>query len=265
MTQDHREKVIDKLLKLQRQRDGEAALGNTAAAEAFASAINRMLLEHELQPSDLDYKVWSDQDPVVEIRVDLPKYDIKLKKVRSAWQERLAMKVADAHLCRILVHQGSNQITFVGTKSHATVAEYAYGTLASAAIRLCDDAYREYGYEVARSMGVDGWRAGQPGFRESWLGAFIGRITERFDEARRAAVRTVTPTSSSTALVRLDTALVRVRDYIKDRYTRNASSLKRIRVEHEEGRRRGRAAADKMNIGQRGVEGSGGPSKLLKG
>lgn len=46
--EDHRAKVLDRLVKMQRQRDSEAQIGNSEAAEAFAVAINRMLLEHEL-------------------------------------------------------------------------------------------------------------------------------------------------------------------------------------------------------------------------
>jgi hypothetical protein len=66
-SEDHREKILRKVVKLQAQRDSEAKLGNAEAAEAFASAVNRMLLDYELSPTDVDYARTAADDPVVEI------------------------------------------------------------------------------------------------------------------------------------------------------------------------------------------------------
>lgn len=266
---DHRQKVIDKLVKIQALRESEAALGNTAAAEAFAAAMNKMLIEHELSPSDIDYARATDKDPIVELPVDLSKYRIELKRTRVAWQESLARTVANAHLCTFLLRPGSNRIWFVGTKSHATVAEYVFGTLVPAATVMCNAAYHQYGLDCAAAAGEPGkWRAGAPGFRESWTHAFIKRITERFDEARKAAVAEVAPDvpgAQSTALIRLDGALVRVRQYIDDKFKsrRGAAPLQRINDRNAEGRARGRAAADAMPIGRRGVTGGRSVKGLL--
>lgn len=262
---DHKQRVIDKLVKMQASRDGEAQLGNTEAAEAFAAMINKMLIENELNPSDLDYARATDSDPVVEMTTNLEKYRIEKKKSRVAWQERLARVVAEAHLCRFLIRTGTNNITFVGTRSHATVAEYAYGTLVPAATKMCADAYHEYGMECGRKAGLNKWIAGEPGFNESWLYAFVGRIDERFHEARKAAVKQAAvdvPGGSSQALMRLEGALVKAQRYVDDKFKGSASSLKRTSANHSEGRRAGRAAADAMTIGRRGID--GGPRKMLK-
>lgn len=167
--EDHRDRVLNKLVKMQAVREGEAALGNEAAAEAFAEAINRMLIEHELKPSDLDYARSQDHDPVIEVPVNLGHYKIKSTGHRTAWQEALARIVARAHLCTFLVRNGSNQITFVGTRSHAMVAEYAYGCLVPAADTMsfhAAHAYRTGLREVAvlmpgKSIDFD-WCAGHP-------------------------------------------------------------------------------------------------------
>lgn len=260
-TTDHREKVLARLIKMQRSRDGEQKIGNAEAADAFATAINRMLIEHELSPSDIDYARGMDRDPVIEVKVDLKMYSIKEKRTRVAWQETLARVVAKAHLCTFLLRSGSNQIWFVGTKSHAVVAEYAYGTLVPAARKMCEKAYHEYGMEGA----IDGkWKARMPGFNESWLHEFITRIAERFDEARKAAVAAA-PEGTSVALVRLDGALVKVNAYIDDKFKKRRGSvgaLTGLRTRNAEGAKRGRAAADRIAIGRRGV--SGGPQKQLK-
>jgi len=249
---DHRQKVIDRLLKMQASRDGEAHLGNEAAAEAFAAAFNRMMLQHELSQSDLDYAKNTDNDPIVQILVDLSRYRIEEKKSRIAWQETLASVVAHAHLCKFLIRPGSNCITFVGTKAHATVAEYVYGTLVPAAVVLCNKAYGEYGKESIAETGK--WQVKTPGFKESWTTAFIQRLAERFEETKQTAVEEVS-IGSSLALVRLGGALAKVQHYIDDKFkSRGASPLQRIRGFHTEGQRRGRAAADAMTIGRRGLE-----------
>ncbi len=266
--EDHRDKVIRKLLKMQQVRDGEAKLGNTAAAEAFAGAINRMLIENELNPSDLDYARAADNDPVVKIRVDLSKYRIEATRTRIAWHESLARIVSNAHLCTFLVQAGSNQIWLVGTKSRATIAEYVYGTLVRAAHDMSIQERYRYAEECKRNgtvgqahvMRIGNRRVGiANGFRESWLAAFIERIDERMQEARREAVAAA-PEGTSQALVRLDGALLKVRSYMDMRFfhkkRKYVSALNGGNSSHTEGRARGRAAADRIAIGRRGITGA---------
>jgi hypothetical protein len=265
--EDHRERVLRKLVKMQESRDGEAKLGNLEAAEAFAAAINRMLVENELHPSDIDYARAADDDPVIELLVDLSKYAIDKKKQRCAWQEALARIVSKAHLCTWLLRKGSNQIWFVGTRSHATVAEYVYGTLVPIANAMSIKEKYKYGHEC---FARDGHWRGVNGFREAWLDAFVKRIAERFDEARAAAVAEAVVDlpagSESQALMRLDGALIKVNRYIEDKFKSrrgSASPLSSGRSTNDEGSRRGRAAADSMTIGRKGVTG-GASRKLLK-
>lgn len=257
---DHRQKVLDKLVKMQDVRDGEAKLGNSEAAEAFAAAINRMLIENELAPSDIDYARGADRDPVIEVPVNLKQYGIESKKSRVAWQESLARVVAKAHLCKYLIQTGSNRIYFVGTRSHATVAEYAFGTLVPAADAMSEKARWDYRYELRRQAGVksgERWSGVREiiGFREAWLDAFINRIGERFDEARQAVV-VAAPEGTSTALMRLDGALRKAQQYVDDKFAsskRRVAALNSTGRFHAEGRNQGRAAADRMTIGRKGV------------
>lgn len=270
-TEDHREKVLRRLVKMQAQRDGEAKLGNSEAAEAFASAINRMLIEHELNPSDIDYARSADDDPVIEVMVDLGKYGIDPSNARSAWQESLARTVAKAHLCTYLLRKGTNLIWFVGTRSHATVAEYVYGTLVPAAEKMSIAARLQHNRQVekeAQRTGDTNWRMRIRGFREAWLDAFIQRIMERFEESRKASVKAITldmPGGESQALMRLDGALAKVRTYVDNKFKGrkgSATALRSGRSDHAAGRAWGRAAADKMTIGRKGI--TSGVKGLLK-
>lgn len=258
---NHMDKVMDRLVKLQASRNSEATLGNAEAAEAFASAINRMLIEYELNPSDIDYARATDKDPVIEMPVNLGVYKIRTQKTRIAWQESLAGIVARAHMCTFLLRAGSNQIWFVGTKSHATVAEYAYGTLVPIIDKLSDKEYYDF-LAVCQRQDGNGQRA--HGFRPAWLSAFVLRIAERFEEARSQAVK-ASP-SETMSLMRLNGAMMKVKKYVEDKFegkARHASALNGGARFHVAGRAAGRAAADKIPLGRRGVEGSSGPMRRL--
>ena len=270
---DHRQRVIDKLVKMQASRQSEAELGNSAAAEAFAAAINRMMIENELHPSDLDYARAADNDPIIEMRVNLDKYHIETKRTRVAWQESLARIVARAHLCSFLLQPGSNNIWFVGTRSHALVAEYVFGTIVPLAAKMSYTEYRAFRRSIKPINGKYE-RPETHGFIEAWLYAFTKRIAERFDDARKQAVADITQQeglplgSESQALIRLDGAMTRVRTYIDDKFkssrSRGAHALSSGRSSNAEGARRGTAAANAMTLGRKGLTSSKSSTKLLK-
>jgi hypothetical protein len=245
------DKILDKLSKLKAAAEGEAKIGNTEAAEAFAGMINRMLLQHELSMTDIPLP--AEQDPIIEVTVDPRKHDMKFSRVRIGWQEALARIVAEAHLCKFLVTAGTNYITFVGTKSHATVAEYAYGVLAASADRMSIKARDEY-WRLYRND--PGFNSGN--YRAAWINGFVSRIAERFAEARRAEVGNADALAraagqSSTALVRLSHALVRADDYIKNKVGMRKLAGTRMASGCAAGRMAGREAANKVALGRKGI------------
>lgn len=263
--EDHRQKVINRLVKIQALRQSEAELGNIEAAENFAATINKMLVEYELHPSDLDYARALDNDPIIEIPVDLGKYGIARKKTRIAWEESLARVVAKAHLCSFLIRTGSNHIVFVGTKSHAMVAEYAYGTLVPATAVMARRAYVNWEYKCRHENPPRPDKAA--GYKEAWLASFVDRIEERFSESRKAAIAEA-PGGPGTGLMRLDGALVKVQTYINNKFSgpgrRYADQLNGGSKANHQGRNDGREAAEKMVLGRRGIN-PGGPTRGLLG
>lgn len=265
---DHKQKVIEKLVKLQASRHSEAELGNAAAAEAFAGMINKMLIEYELNPSDIDYARATDRDPVIEVKVNLATYNIEKAKVRSAWQESLAAGVARAHLCTILVRPHSNDIYFVGTHSHATVAEYVYGTMVPLIAKMSKTAEVKYWNETGCGRGKENKALG---YRAAWIDSFILRIWDRFADARKAAVAECVTQGGNhgSAMIRLDGALLKVQKYIEDKFSHRraasrAGALNHRSRNHAAGREAGRAAADNITLGRRGIAG-GSSNKLIGG
>lgn len=251
MSQDHRDRMIDKLKKMAAARDGEAKIGNIEASEAFAAAINRMLLDNELSVAEIDYTKIVDVDPVIELYVDYARYGVERKQRRIDWTEMLARIVAKAHLCTFMVVPGSNAIWFVGTKSHATVAEYVFGTLIPVVERMCYLDYRRYRQSIPR-VGDSYKRPASHGFQEAWLNAFLKRIAQRFEDAKAAAVAHAS--DSSTALMRLNNALVKTSDYMNEKKgLKSLKALAPLTARNAEGEKRGRAAADAVELGRKAV------------
>jgi hypothetical protein len=213
-------------------------------------------LEHELNPSDVDYAAASDKDPVVELKVDFEKYHIEKSKVRIAWMETLARYIANAHFCQILIAPGSNKVWFVGTRSHATVAEYLFGTMVPAISTMSKKAEVHYWKATGSGRGKDNKARG---YRAAWIDAFVVRLWERFDEVRKEALAAQVRDrgiSNEVGLMRLEGAVVKVRKYIDDKFSGRkggAGTLNYRFRNHAEGREAGRAAADSVNLGKRGI------------
>jgi hypothetical protein len=258
-----REARIEKLFKLRKQAESEASLGNEAAAEAFAATMNKLLLDWELSPTDLERREGEGDDPIVELKVDLGAHKIQPSKTRVAWQETIAHIVANAHNCRSLIKPKCNDIWFVGTKTHATIAEYVYGTLIPQIDQMSYNAYMACRKSYSRTH--QSYLAN--GYRESWISAFCQRIYERFEEAKKAAVAAAMGDgiSHSMALMRINTAKRQVDDYIDHRFRHKrkyANQLSGLKSGHAGGAAAGRAAADAIAIGRKGVHSGVGRGKL---
>jgi len=267
------EQLLDKLAKLKRHADSAKAIGSLAEAETFAAKFQQLLLQHKLEATDIELEQQERAEPVGHHRIDYSKYpDVKVRNARVQWIERLASIVARAHFCRILIHHGSSRITLVGRKSDAAVAEYMLVTLQRAAERLADAAYAEFTVECVKECAVCGrdkgshFHAGHQfvpnwararGYRGAFIQSFIIRLHERFQAERRAA-----ETSTSTALVRLNTADQAVETFMAKGKYEKASALSRPVSSNQEGHRDGRAAADRVNIKANAVGTSAGNRQL---
>jgi hypothetical protein len=254
MTQD---KLLDKLRKLKAHADSAEKIGNSAEAEAFASMFQKLLLDHKLEMSDIEFEEMERTEKVEKHWVDYSKYGIKVKNQRILWMERLAGVIARAHFCRILVHPGRNYITLVGRKDDIAVAEYMYVTLVRLADRM---SYLEYGKYNRECMRLYGNATKAHGFREAWLQAFILRLAERYEQAKQAAE------AQCVALVRLDTAVDDFINTMRDgKPAKKAGALSTHTAFNREGSKRGTEAADNIDLRANALNQDGTRKKELKG
>jgi Protein of unknown function (DUF2786) len=127
------EKIIDLLRKLMAQADGEKAVGNMAAAQAFAAKAQELLTKHKLEMSDIEFAAEELNEPVLGEEVSANdvmglNYNY-VKRKNDKWVGILLQAIAEANFCKVLRKRtGSNKFALVGRASdrQTTTTLYAY-------------------------------------------------------------------------------------------------------------------------------------------
>lgn len=253
------EKLLDKLAKLRRHAESAKEIGNEAEATAFAEMFQKLVMEHKVNVSDIEFEQ-EVQEPVDRHYINYRDHGIPLKKRRIDWIESLASVVAQAHFCRILVTLGSSRITLVGRKSDCEVAEYVLVTLQRAAEKMAKKAYYKYWFELfeicSRCGGQKSNHSNEShdftsstykaaGFKASWLESFVLRLAQRYREQKQGYE------GNSVALVRVNRAEKAVIEWMENEFgdKKGAAALTGNRRWNQEGSRQGRAAADALDLG----------------
>jgi len=253
-----RDKALNKAAKLKAMMESAAQVGNEKEAEAFAGMVNRLMLRHELSEAEINSV--STEEPIEEVEVDRNVHGLGIKRSRVAWTELLAAIVAEAHLCRNLVMPGTNRVWFVGTKRHADVAAYMYGTMARLLDRMATSAYNRY---CKRVYERDGSMRAARGYRQSFIVGFLGRLKQRYDDERKGAVHEA-PQGESLAVIRLSGVLTRVDEFMKGKKELPGTNFRRDQ-KHVAGYREGIKAADALKLQANAIESQGGHKALTEG
>lgn len=249
------EKLIDKLTKLKNHAESAKAIGSEAEAQAFAEKVQQLLLEHDLQMSDIEFATLAVDEPVDRGLIDWTPAGIKGKKTRTQWMEQLAAMIARANFCQIIVQAGTSNIWLIGRKEHRAVAEYMIVTLTRAVIDISKKEHAKFSWEVYKR---DGSTFRARGFKDSFITGFLFRLFQRIEERKKTA-----ETSTSTALVRINREDAAVASYMEDmrklpkkdpNHIGKGHGLTRSNPTNAEGVRRGRAAADKLDLGARAID-----------
>lgn len=234
--------ILERVRKLHAAAEGAKAIGSLHEAEAFAVAVQKMLLKYKLDMSDvLIHGATTGSNGVDYSKIEWDKYGIPKHRRRCGWVELLAHGVTEALHCTFLVHLGSNTITVVGRSPDRDLAAYLVGTLTAKAIELVS---------VASS-------AKGGGYRNSWLLGFAYGITGRMEKEFQK-------TSQTDARY----ALMRVNDKAQlEEFLASTSFSKRrrgpsIQPSRSDAARAGAEAARQVNLKQTGVGNGAGQRKL---
>lgn len=170
-----REKILDKLKKLQAHADSAAKIGSEAEAQAFAAMVQKMIAQHNIDKAELtaeDREAEDIANPIEQVRV----VGIRVRKVRVAWLEALASAVAYAHFCEIGITRHSSQVWFIGRRTQAEMGAKVYVQLAEAAEAIADKEYVKHFHACRKAGRVEAAR----GFRPSFLDGFTSRLAKRY-------------------------------------------------------------------------------------
>lgn len=199
------EKIVDKVQKLKRHAESAEAIGNELEAQAFAEAFQRLMTEHKINMTDIEFAAQEVEDPVGTYPIDYERYpDIKVRKTRIEWIEKLGVAVAEAHFCRLTMIRGTTRFSLIGRKQDAAVAEYMIITLQRAAESLASKAHMQYIWEVYKK---DRNTKRARGFKESYLRSFVIRLIQRYHEERNRH-------TGQHALVRINKSVQAVKDFM---------------------------------------------------
>jgi Protein of unknown function (DUF2786) len=195
------QKLLERIKKLQAKADNLKGLGPEYEAEAasFAAAVQKMLVEYDLDMSDVDYRLSLTQDPVRLHEFRPADFGLKSKKREILWEQALAATVAKAHQCGIIPVMSSNHFYLVGRRHHRQVAEYMIVFLFRTVEELADKAYVKRFYELRNQGLVKHAR----GYRASFIEACVSRLIKRYREAEHATIEGLSAEQRKVAVVRL--------------------------------------------------------------
>jgi hypothetical protein len=257
-----RDKLITKLGKIKAHAESAKEIGNEAEAEHFASMLQQLLLRHKLEMTDLEYAAEMQSEPIIEkfpkavyvangrdpskghyVYADYP--DVEITSKPTAWVEMLANIIADHNSCRILVWDRSSKIGFVGHKTNVAIAEYLFITMLRAAHKISDTAAKKFRREWRAKYGVG---STPPGYRESFLTGFIGRINTRLNEQRNQFGK------ESLAIVRVNREALEVKSYVDGKYKKTDREAPELKVFNHQAYRDGQNLANQMDINGKAVK-----------
>jgi len=270
------EKILDRLAKIKAHMESAQAIGSEKEAQVFAGMLNRLLLKHNFEMSDLEYQKEIEAEPVQMypvggmrtrqdgkwVLVDYPDIVIGQKRVR--WVEDLGRIIANANSCRMVVGH-SMQINYVGRKSNVAIAEYMWVTMYRTVEKLSWKEYKtarnktkweqikNYPKEMQSQVEVD--YSDLTGYRSAWIYGFINGIREILAAEMKEQANT------STALVRVDQDKAANQEFV-DANTVKVKSLQAGYSSNSAGYNAGKSKASEVGLTARGMN-KGAAAKQL--
>lgn len=215
--------LLARIQKLQAKADSLKSMGPAYEAEAltFAAAVQKMLLQYDLDMSEVEYRLDVENNPVKMHLFRPSDFGLTDKKRPILWEYALAVTVANAHSAEILSLEKSNTFVFVGRRHHREVAEYMFVYLSKMVLHLADKAYTKAFYLAKADGDVKTVR----GFRASFIEGCVSRIMQRYKEIGQVAVNALSQKGRGVALVRLSNEKALIRKVIDKMQAKGAVEL----------------------------------------
>lgn len=259
MTQTVPDSIVEKLQMLKAKADSAKSIGELQEAEIFAAKVQELLLKYKLDMTEIEYHQKEENEPIVDKRFNFSDNDLKYRGRRVHWIETLAQCIAEAYQCRILVYRGTANFLFVGTKRDIELSEYMFITFYTVAERISKREYMKFRRTLRNGAGS---LQEASGYRNSFLEAFVSRLWQRFNEERNSINKEY---SSSTALMRINTSIARVSDFIDSNYKlKHDHGTRPNQNFNHQGAQDGRKAADSLSLRANAMRSGNGTKQIFQ-
>lgn len=248
-----RKDVLRKIHKLKKLEQGAREIGSVEEAENAATKISRLQAKYKISQVEVTKATRDREDPIDEERWWPEDYDVEFRKKRIRWMQSLARIVADANFCEILVHPGSNAITFIGRESDRDVATYLYGFLVRQIEYWCDKLYQR---KYNRIYNRDGDTSQMQGWKSSFRSGALASLKDRLDEMQQTVMEEAD--EEQHALIRTEGEAVQ--EYKENLRTGTASGLRGRTGFNRDGLKKGQEFGENVDL-NRGLDGSESDSK----
>lgn len=218
-----RAKVLDKLKKLRAHAQSAHEIKSQEEAAAFANMVQAMIVKHNIEQSELDSLEQEEElklNPMKEISMDW-KFGSKHRQ-RKAWLENLAMYVAHAHFCDVLIGQNRFYVFFCGREAQAQMASDMFVKLAETAEKLAKAEYFKHYHEVRG----DSEYASIKGFKPAYLDAFVSRLGKRYRDKMDELQNDIN--ASAGAMILFKSEKQQLREFIDHILSPKKPSVKKI-------------------------------------
>lgn len=262
MTRDKeksREEILERLRKLNAMAESAADIGNEAEAQAFAAKVQELLTAYKLSQADIRTGEVKPDEPINITYVSWKDLGMEVRKVRIAWAEQLGGLVAQPYYCNFVICGWGGHIgMFVGAETDRKIAVYMFITLARFFQTLVE---REYAVAWRRATS-QGDVTTCRGFKAGFTYGFLSRLSQRFDEELKPKVDQPVSNSLAIVAVRKD-SLAKVKQWKHEHLDTKPISSTHLSDGSGEGRARGKAAADKLDLNKKSIEHPGREAKQL--
>lgn len=219
--------ILDKLKKLLSQQEGEERLGNQAAAEAFASKVQELLIKHKLELADVMGHATPTDDPLITLHIEPEEWGGEYVRKRDSPAEGLLSVICENFFCRGLTLLESNVLMVVGRRSDADIAKEVYCRIRKVSVSICEASIAEMILKQTDNFDARLWEltGGNERFRWSFYAGFTYSLKQRLERERDALKLNAGETA---ALVRMTKD---VDDFVKDEH--NPADAPTEEPEHE--------------------------------
>lgn len=237
--------IMELLAKLMRHEQSAREIGSLAEAEAFASKVQKLLTEHKLEMSEIQFVQREQDEPIGQEVVSATTIGVKRRNKRVEWQEVLAYSIARCNGCQLLITQVSNTVFFVGRTSDRQICAALYARFVRMAFDLAGKSAKE-NYDSQREKckirSVHYYYSGavfahwMRAYRNSFCVGFSNSIQVRFVEQFREAEKRKEESDGAecSAMVHMKSDAVAVQSYIDELMKGRKESKAKPNMEYDD-------------------------------